>query len=84
MKASEHCGWKDRVEAESVREFVIKWQKHDRLFGRNDWFPGYNYGEAIIASHEEHAAQHGWTGLSRHESKTGEPVYYYARDEVTP
>lgn len=84
MKATEHYGWKDRVEAESVRDFIIRWYKHDRLFGRDDWFPGYAYGEGIIAYHEAEAAEQGYTAISRHESKTGEVVYYYTRDEVGP
>ena len=57
----------------TVREFVEKFQKHERLHGRGD-----DYAECVIASSEDQFRLHGYTIISRHESITGEPIWYGA------
>lgn len=65
--------------ADSVRDFVLTWYKHDRLEGRNGteygkFGPGYS--EHIIRSHERDFERYGYDTISHHDSKTGEPVTY--------
>lgn len=55
----------------TVREFVEQYQKSERLHERGD-----DYAECVIASSEEQFTQHGYTVISRHESKTGEAIWY--------
>lgn len=52
-----------------VRMAVIGNYKHDRLFGRGD-----EYGNVVIASALESVKSDGKFSISRHESKSGEPI----------
>jgi len=66
----------DRVEAESVADFLERYYRPDRYHGR-----GEDYAAAVLASHEKHFEKHGYDIISRHESMTGKVVAYFATDE---
>lgn len=56
----------------SVEEFLDKYTKHDRHWGR-----GEDYALHRIASYTQEFEEDGFTFMSHHESKTGEVVAYY-------
>lgn len=63
-----HC----RVEAGSVRAFILRYYRGDRLHGIERDIPGYV--ETVIAWHERYYAEQGYDVISRHESVTGQAI----------
>lgn len=67
----------DKIVAEgvnSVAEFLDKYMRHDRYKGRGD-----DYAAAVLESHESDIDKFGNTLISRHESRTGETIWYYPK-----
>jgi hypothetical protein len=63
---------KYEVKAESIEDFLKRYTKHDRHFGR-----GNEYAAARIKSYTEDFNKQGFCFMSRHESVTGQCVAYY-------
>lgn len=61
-----------RVPAASVRDFISRYYRGDRLHGIEREIPGYV--ETVVAYHERYYAAQGLTIIGRHESTTGQPV----------
>lgn len=66
---------KDRVDAESVADFLTRYYKPDRYTGR-----GADYAACLLASKEEEVTTKGFALISHHDSITGNPVSYYPHD----
>lgn len=58
--------------ATSVADFLEKYCKPDRYRGR-----GEEYAKTVLESHEHATRAYGYDIISRHESVTGEAVYWY-------
>lgn len=57
-------------------EWLNKFYRHDRLDGRNGREWGENYGDIVRKSHAEDLELLGYDVISRHESNTGEAVWF--------
>ena len=57
----------------SIEEFLEKYMRHQRYQDL-----GEEYKQAVLTGHEEDVMKYGNTLISRHESVTGEAVWYYA------
>ena len=55
----------------TLDDWITKYYRHDRLGGR-----GADYEKRIRASHKADLAKYGNDCISRHESVTGEAVWY--------
>ncbi len=64
---------KYQVEADSIEDFIRKYGKHDRYYGR-----GEEYMKVCLASHKKDFEKYGFDFITHHNSKTGETVSYYA------
>ena len=62
----------DRVEAESVKDFLERYYRPDRYHGR-----GEDYAASLLASHEAYFERHGYDVISRHDSVMGKVVVYF-------
>lgn len=62
----------NRVEAESVRDFLKRYYKLGRYHGR-----GEECAAGLLASHEADFEQYGHDIISRHDSVTGQVVAYF-------
>ena len=60
------------VQASSVKDFLDRYYRADRYTGR-----GTEYADALVASHQQSFAKHGFTIISRHDSRTGEVVAFF-------
>lgn len=55
--------------------FLKQWYKHDRFEGRNgDWCP--NYSSIVTQSGLDHITKYGYGCISRHESVTGQAIFF--------
>lgn len=55
----------------TVEEFLDRYYRHDRYRGR-----GEEYAAVVLQSHRDRFARLGYDLISRHESRTGEPVWF--------
>ncbi|WP_372011338.1 hypothetical protein NBRC13296_12260 [Paenibacillus chitinolyticus] len=63
---------KFEVKADSVEDFLKRYTKHSRHYGR-----GADYAAHRIKSFTEELKKCGYTFISKHDSVTGEVVSYY-------
>ena len=66
----------NRVDAESVSDFLDRYYKKDRYHGR-----GADYAAALLASHEHNFEVNGYDIISRHDSVTGEVVAFFGKQK---
>lgn len=57
-------------------EFLKAHYKHDRFEGRNNNSWGKDYSACIARSSYQAIESHGYTCISKHESKTGDAIWY--------
>ena len=69
---------KYRVEADSLDDFLDTFYRHDRYEGRDGKVWGDDYSQSIKDSCELDLEQHGYCLISRHDSRTGDIVAFYA------
>lgn len=62
------------TDVDSLPDFLDKYMKHDRYKGQGD-----DYALAVLESHEESINRFSHTLISKHESRTGEAVWYYPK-----
>ena len=69
--------FKDKAvkDCDSVVDFLNKYYKPERFTGR-----GEEYAKNLIASYEKDVKNDGCTIISHHDSKTGEVVAYYPKE----
>lgn len=61
----------NEVQADSVKDFLERYYKPDRYRGR-----GEEYAASLLASHEARYQAYGYDLISRHDSVTGQAVYF--------
>ena len=69
----------NRVEAESVADFLEKYYKKARYHGH-----GVEYAAGLLASHEKDFELYGYDIISHHDSVTGEVVAYFGSPAEPP
>ena len=62
----------NKVNADSVADFLDRYYKPDRYRGRGD-----DYAAVLLASHERDFAQQGYDIISRWDSVTGQVVAFF-------
>lgn len=67
------------VQADSVEDFLQKYTKPGRHYGR-----GEDYAQCRIASYTQELQEKGFCFMSHHESVTGEVVSYYGQAAPRP
>jgi hypothetical protein len=61
----------------TIQEFLSKYYRPDRYTGR-----GEEYAKTVLASHEKHFKELGFDLISRHESVTGQAVWFHKGNMV--
>ena len=68
-------GWIDKnkivKDCRNIAEFLDKYYKSDRFRGR-----GKEYADGLIVSYEKDLSDYGYTLISRHDSNTGQVIYF--------
>ncbi len=69
---------KYQVCADSLDDFLDRLYKHDRYKGRDGKVWGEDYSQCIKDSCEAGLERYGYCLISRHDSRTGDVVAFYA------
>lgn len=72
MTSSQLLFYRQRVEADSVEDFLSRYYKPERYIGR-----GEEYAQSLLRSYQNEFEQEDFAFISRHDSVTGKAVAFF-------